>query len=779
MILGTKADTLINLEGKIKQFNIPKTYVFFVKDWLINSKSIQKLIKKKFKKKKIIFRSSTTFEDTSSLSEAGAFESILNIDSNNFNEIKKSIEHVINSYKKKINKISNQQILVQEMIESIKMSGVIFTGDNLGYDNYYSINYDDITGRTDTVTAGNTAYSNKTLYIFKTKKKFLRSSRFKKLIIATKEIENFFISPLDIEFCMTKKNRLYLLQVRPIVLKKNKKKFIKEDFNKKLEFEYNNIKKSFTKKNKYELNGRTTMFSQMSDWNPAEMIGQFPSKLSYSIYSKLITNKCWLIARKRMGYKFFEDSSLMKNFAGRPYIDIRKSLNSLLPKTLNKNTSNDLINKNILKLKNQPSSHDKIEFDLFPTCFSFQIKKKLRNLGYKKNHLEVENKLLEIFKANINSKSIGSIKYNLNKIEILNKIQKDKIYNKNFNILSINKIIKNLKIYGVVPFSILARHGFIAKDLLISLKDIKILNDTDLENFMRSFSTVTTEFLNDQIFLKKKKLSYKNFLNKYGHLRAGTYDIKSKNYFNMNKKVFYNDELTNSIKHIKFNLSSNKKKKINNLLIKKQIDLNADQLFSYFESAIKSREYAKFIFTKSINTILEKISTFAHKKKINLKEIENLTLDRLINLSKHPRSKIKKEIFKNIKISELNKLIKLPEIIVEESNAYVGASVVSIPNFVTEQNITSEILFLENKLENNLDNKIILLENADPGFDFIFSFKINGLITKYGGINSHMTIRCNELNIPAAIGCGEAIFEKVKQSKKINLNCKNLLIKDY
>ena len=32
------------------------------------------------------------------------------------------------------------------------------------------------------------------------------------------------------------------------------------------------------------------------------------------------------------------------------------------------------------------------------------------------------------------------------------------------------------------------------------------------------------------------------------------------------------------------------------------------------------------------------------------------------------------------------------------------------------------------------------------------------LITKYGGANSHMAIRCSELNIPAAIGVGEKNF---------------------
>ena len=296
---------------------------------------------------------------------------------------------------------------------------------------------------------------------------------------------------------------------------------------------------------------------------------------------------------------------------------------------------------------------------------------------------------------------------------------------------------------------------------------------------MRSFSTVTTDFLNDQVLLKNKQLSYKAFLNKYGHLRAGTYDIKSSNYSKMNKKILVNDEINSIVNHKKFDLSHVKKIKIQKLLTKYKIDLSVNQFFDYLESSIKSREYAKFIFTKSINIILEKITSLTQTKKIKTKEIENLTIDQLMHLSKNSNGIIKNKVDKNRKESELNKIIKLPEIIVEEENAYVGASVVSIPNFVTEQNITSKILFLENKIENDLDNKIILLENADPGFDFIFSFKISGLITKYGGANSHMTIRCNELNIPAAIGCGDAIFDKIKLATKINLNCKNFFIRVY
>ena len=70
-----------------------------------------------------------------------------------------------------------------------------------------------------------------------------------------------------------------------------------------------------------------------------------------------------------------------------------------------------------------------------------------------------------------------------------------------------------------------------------------------------------------------------------------------------------------------------------------------------------------------------------------------------------------------------------------------------------------------------LNDKIVIIEGADPGFDWIFSQKIAGLITKYGGANSHMAIRCAEFGIPAAIGCGEQRFEQLLRSIKVQLDC--------
>jgi phosphoenolpyruvate-protein kinase (PTS system EI component) len=68
---------------------------------------------------------------------------------------------------------------------------------------------------------------------------------------------------------------------------------------------------------------------------------------------------------------------------------------------------------------------------------------------------------------------------------------------------------------------------------------------------------------------------------------------------------------------------------------------------------------------------------------------------------------------------------------------------------------------------------VVIIENADPGYDWIFTKNPAGLITKYGGVASHMAIRCAEIELPAAIGCGEILYDKLVESSKIRLDCVN------
>ena len=73
----------------------------------------------------------------------------------------------------------------------------------------------------------------------------------------------------------------------------------------------------------------------------------------------------------------------------------------------------------------------------------------------------------------------------------------------------------------------------------------------------------------------------------------------------------------------------------------------------------------------------------------------------------------------------------------------------------------------------DIKNKIVIIKNADPGYDWIFSHEIAGLVTAYGGVNSHMAIRCAEFAIPAVIGVGEDRFSRMIKLKRIKIDCKN------
>jgi phosphoenolpyruvate-protein kinase (PTS system EI component) len=70
-----------------------------------------------------------------------------------------------------------------------------------------------------------------------------------------------------------------------------------------------------------------------------------------------------------------------------------------------------------------------------------------------------------------------------------------------------------------------------------------------------------------------------------------------------------------------------------------------------------------------------------------------------------------------------------------------------------------------------LSGAIVCIPNADPGFDWLFAYPIAGLITAWGGANSHMAIRAGELGLPAVIGAGEALYQRWAKAKRLYVDC--------
>ena len=99
-------------------------------------------------------------------------------------------------------------------------------------------------------------------------------------------------------------------------------------------------------------------------------------------------------------------------------------------------------------------------------------------------------------------------------------------------------------------------------------------------------------------------------------------------------------------------------------------------------------------------------------------------------------------------------------------------------NYITSQQTIGEVCVLEDGHQaEDLQDKIILIPSADPGYDWIFSHQIKGFITMFGGVNSHMAIRAGELSIPAVVGVGAKKFERYKSAKMLEIDAGGKLVR--
>ena len=78
--------------------------------------------------------------------------------------------------------------------------------------------------------------------------------------------------------------------------------------------------------------------------------------------------------------------------------------------------------------------------------------------------------------------------------------------------------------------------------------------------------------------------------------------------------------------------------------------------------------------------------------------------------------------------------------------------------------------------KSNFEN-IKVGKNLNLELPLKFGKQISGLITMYGGANSHMAIRAAEFGLPAAIGVGEKQYNKLVNSSLIELSPEQLTIK--
>ncbi|MCS5707682.1 hypothetical protein CC99x_002055 [Candidatus Berkiella cookevillensis] len=789
VVFQGKGKTLENMAPLLQKSIVLEQIRFSYQAWSENPNKIIENIQKKYPCTNVVVRSNTSTEDNIESSHAGAFLSILDVFTKDSDTVQYAIEQVIESYSKNDRIcLPQDEILVQAQVENIKASGVILTREPRTGSPYFVLSLDTKSGRSDLVTAGSTEHIENYYIAWKSQNSFCNPYVEQITEVAKELLTIAPIDSLDIEFCIDAENKIYLLQVRPLIIK-NKPTFQDSEILDNL-VEIKNLLHAKFEKNPY-LSGHHTVFGIMPDWNPAEMIGLTPKPLAFSLYQKLIGNQAWALARSVLGYKEI-DEPLIHSFDGAPYIDVRASINSLLPRDLTAHIETAWNDWCIEQLRENPFLHDKVEFDIYITCLSPNWSKYEARLNKaltdKKDvlhfHNEVHRLTNHIFKNYQSILETQSLKLQA----LSNNIEKYISSSTHTHCGNIRKLINHIISDGIVPFAILARLAFISMSYLKDFVELKVFDETTKNNFLNAIPTIASKLTNDLRLFQKKKISLESLLSDYGHLRPNSYEITSDNYA-ANPNLYLQSHTNGMHESISSSNIDGKNilepylSTIDVLLSDLRLEINASQLIHFITSTITMREYAKFEFMKGVNKILTLIEAWGSTIGLNKEQLSYLHIDDIL--------RFETDSLPTANVNHLNKTISfhkkkhsmlcsylLPELITKPEDVFLFKLGAWKPNFVTLNTVIADVVYLKDSDSiSELKNKIVCIEAADPGYDWIFNHNIAGLVTAFGGVASHMAIRAAEFNLPAAIGCGIEKFNEVKNAKKLHLNCADQILK--
>jgi hypothetical protein len=692
-------------------------------------------------------RSSSASEDGEAGSLAGRFDSVLDVD---VVDVAKAISVVATSMADDQGRCDpDDEIFVQPMLEDVVLAGVAFGLDPATGAPYYVLNYDDCSHRTDSVTAGR-SNDLKTRYI-----QHLAPSipePFEGLVGLIEELRDCFDTyALDVEFALTAAGEWVLLQVRPLVTAVG-------PFDPRRHREILDVVAARIDQGSRPqpfLYGSKTVYGIMPDWNPAEIIGVRPKPLALSLYRELITDSIWAYQRHNYGYRNLRSFPLMVHFHGLPYVDVRVSFNSFVPRDLDGPLAEKLVNYYIDRLLANPGLHDKVEFEVVFSCYTLDLPQRLQQLadaGFSADERQqIEDSLRRLTNRIVDNET-GLWRSDREKLAVLQQRRTEIMAADLDKVARIYWLLEDCKRYGTLPFAGLARAGFIAVQVLGSLVSVGVLDRAGYDAFMNGLTTVSGQMTRDFAQLDRS-----SFLGKYGHLRPGTYDLLSPRYDEAPDLYFDWDVPASEHQAVTpFSLSLAQMRQISGLLVEHGLAHDVVGLFDFLQAGIELREQAKFIFSRNVSDAMSLFRSFGADLGFSADDMayaDIKTVYELYSAGVDPVTLLSESIEQGRSRYDETCQITLPPLITSGEQVFAFEMPSSEPNFVTQREVRAPVV--PHTAVGSLSGAIVAIPNADPGFDWLFSHDIAGLITAYGGVNSH-TWPSGPANWPCRLSSGRA-----------------------
>lgn len=772
-VFSTKAGTLDYLAPILTTATVLPLFRFATVDWCRDQTQIlDDLAGKSWANGLLIVRSSAAAEDGEAASLAGKFLSIAGV---SLASVDRAINDVIASYGD--NATALDEVLIQPMLKNVALSGVAFSHDPNTGAPYIIINYE-LEGDTSAVTGGRGS-SLRTRYHWRSERVEPPQGPLAEIIALVEEITSLTgDAAVDIEFAIDRSGRVFLFQARPLIIAPLVTETAREQ-----EHRLTAIVDRVRRANRPHpyLHGRRTVFGVMPDWNPAEIIGTRPRPLALSLYRQIITDSIWAYQRHNYGYKNLRSFPLLVSFEGLPYIDVRVSFNSFIPADIEGSLADRLVDHYIDGLAKAPHLHDKVEFEIVHSCYTFDLPNRIRALkdaGFADAEIETLTLSLKSLTNRIIDRDTGLCRLDLDRVETLRARRETILASDLDDVSKIYWLLEDCKRYGTLPFAGLARGGFIAMQMLRSLVAVGIFDEQELAMFMSGIDTVSARMGRDL-----RTLDRPSFLERYGHLRPGTYDILSPRYDEAPDFYFPgapdHDNVADDARAAPaFRLSLSQLRAISDLLLEHGLTNDVVGLFDFFETGIRGREYAKFVFSHSLSDALLLLRRLGERLGHSVDELSYMDIQCVYDAyitNQNIGDVLAASIATGKERHARTRQISLPPLIVDGSDVWSFELSPGEPNFITQKRCVGPVVTVERP--DAMAGGIVMITSADPGFDWIFHRQIKGFVTAYGGVNSHMAIRASELGIPAVIGAGDVLFRRWSAAKSLEIDAANHLVR--
>ena len=750
-----KSSALIWLSSRLCRTHVPVSVVIQYADWQSDTARALAASCQQLGNTVIAVRSDASGEDQHEHSNAGRFLTLLDVTPAGRAE---AIARVFESQSVD----DSPRVLLQPMVRNLRRVGVASTHRISDGAPWYCIEF--ARGDSVAVTAGRAtgrqlAWHRETLATACAGPTRAATARIANddddapLILALlRDIESLVpAKPFEIEFALTSDSALpHLLQVRPLATQKH----------------WPTIAApltlggapSFSRDRLSHVVGTRPVYSLMCDWNPAELIGSHPRPLALGLFQALIARGTWWSARQALGYRRCPSHTvaLLKPVAGRPYVDLRRSANSLLPDDLSDPLSTRLVDHWLAQVNARPELHDKVEFEVFTSCRDLRPKSIVVNAhrsllgdsGSREFEASLRRLTLPLMGADLAAFAPSLLKLS---------DAPSSVFLPHRDIANLLRRART----AAFEFAQLARIAFIAEAQLRSAVTLEALSSERALELRLYAGGVSGVMHRDRQATRARARAL---------LRPSSFDITQPVWQPMRGDI----DTQLAVPTQDFSLRPSELNALNQLLRGCAPNLSAQQWAAWVSAATYAREWGKFMLSQPLAALIECLAEASAERDLNREALSWLTLTECIAAaSGDAGAEIASEraaLAQQRAQAESQQM--LSPVLRSTADLLRFDSLGTQPNFVGIAPRHGPLRVLDHgHPEQHVERgDVVAVRHADPGFDWLFERGIAGLLTAWGGAHSHMGIRCAEHGVPAALGCGEAVWAQAQRAASVRID---------